>query len=604
MTVSKRDCGFIILDEEKLPQELISEIKHFNGLMKTFNQSPNQKAAITLSEDKINRMLQKHKGLYPLHVVYGYIPLFESLNKAKTNSIDIVKMLKDIKESFGEEYFNKLLLFDPILTLSQSPLGLSSFESNSPEMNVFMLAVKNGNIPLVQSILGLIEDIEFKKKMLQQSLQYWNDEHHLLFKPILDLAIDSNSAELVDFLMSNMNELDILPDIALDYRGLVSTRGNNTNILKRAIEHENLDIIHVILNYRSKLGRVFYLPTDDSYPNYIITGMNLVPVFLTSILNSSPDTFEKILDETINDFNLNQNDDYWSVSYKITTMLSSLSMIDLTRYIQHEDYNPLIYSKILSTKVTLDRMLDYLSIRKIRYELETGIPMLRTPEGNDFSTSLNKNLLWIGDISKVQIDEKSDHLTLPNLLNRLFDTAMTAYNYQAAALTLYEYFKTGHSKELNDVLSKQKPMIRNLVCNFLMFQAIKNQDSSLIGFLSQYKFELKKDIFKELSEIKDPQSLVFVAKELFHNLHENKIPCDPQHIQIILDKILHITKNNKTDENLSETIHLFLREMRHYPNKPTSNRFFGKSKQEEKIEKLLDEIDRHNSLYETKKSNG
>ncbi len=37
MRLSKRENGFIILDKEKIPEELAFEIKHYNGLVKTEN---------------------------------------------------------------------------------------------------------------------------------------------------------------------------------------------------------------------------------------------------------------------------------------------------------------------------------------------------------------------------------------------------------------------------------------------------------------------------------------------------------------------------------------------------------------------------------------
>ncbi len=592
MTLSKQDIGFVILDEEKLPEELVSEIKHFNGLIKTSNQSPHQKAAISNSENKILRILEKQKGLYPIHVIYGYIPLIQLIMRNKSNPSEIIEILEKVKQDFGEDYFKKLLLYDPLVNLRKPLTGSNSFDISGAQMNIFMLAVKKGDVQLVKSILDYIDDTAFKKEILQQCLQYWDNENQLVLKPILDLAIESDSADVVNFLMSTMNQLGILAEVANNYTGLLSTKENNTNLLKKAIATKNDEIIDVILNYRKHLGRAFYIVPDQSYPNYIITKMNLAPVFLTPILNNSPDIFEKILDETIRDFELNKADNYWSINYKISTLISSLSMVDLIRYIQHKDFNPVIFSKILSVKLDLDKMIDYLEIRKTHYEIEMGIPILRTPEGVDLNTSLSRNLLWVGDA-------KNDFLSIPNILLQLFTTAMSAHNFQAAALTLCEYFNTGHTKELDEIISKQDKIIKNVLCNFLLLQAVKSHNSSLIEFMAKQKFVLKKEIYKEISELKDPQSLVFVAKELFHNLHENKFTYDPQDLKIILDKILVITKTNKDDKNLSETISLFLNETRQTQNKRKKRPLFGKSKQEQKIEKLLDEIEKQNTLKES-----
>ncbi len=197
------------------------------------------------------------------------------------------------KKSYGEEFFKKLSLYEPLSALRDSP--------DCYHMNIFMLAVRNGDKQLVETILNLVDDIDLKKEILQQALQYRGDEHQLLFKPILDLAIDSKSAALVDFLMSAMDDIGILPDIALNHTRLVSTKEHNMNLLKKAIAVENMDIINVILKYRKKLGLVFYTYPDQSYPNYILADMNITPILLTPILNISPNIFEKVLDETIQD---------------------------------------------------------------------------------------------------------------------------------------------------------------------------------------------------------------------------------------------------------------------------------------------------------------
>ncbi len=169
---------------------------------------------------------------------------------------------------------------------------------------------------------------------------------------------------------------------------------------------------------------------------------------------------------------------------------------------------------------------------------------------------------------------------------------MTSYNYQAAAIILCEYFNTGSINKLDEIIKKQNTIFKNVLCNFLLLQAVKSQNSSLIEFITKNRFELKKAIFTEISGSKDHQSLIFLAKELFHNLHANKFPYNPGHANIILTKVLIIQQNNKDDKILSKSIRLLIDEMRQSPNLTTKSSFFGSLHKENSTRKLLDEIDK------------
>jgi hypothetical protein len=596
MTLSIRDNGFVILDEKKIPEELAHEINHFNGLMKTFNQTSKQKAAIAVSENKIKKLLRKNKGLYPAHIAYGHVPLIKLINSKKSNLSELMQKLEMLRLEFGEEYFKKSLLFEPLLTLNFPIAGINTFEADGPHMNIFMLAVKSGNVNLVESILELVDDVQFKKDMIQQCLQCWTDEHKLRLIPILDLAFDSKSVELLDFLLSTMDELGILSDAAVNYSGFVSTKEDNTNLLKKAVESDNLEIINTILKYRKNLGRAFYVFPASSYPEYIITDMNFIPVFITAILYKSPLIFEKIIGETMLDIDCNRNDNFWSANYKLNTLVSSLAIIDLHQYIQHKDFNPYIFSKILEVKIYLENLINKVAIMKIHFEMETGLPMPRTSEGVDLNAELNRALLWTGTTNTLQLEKKSIYFTLSNILHRLFNDAMLAHNYQAAAATLYHYFVSGDHTELRILINKQDKIFKSILCNSLLFLAVKSQDSNLMEFMTTFKFIPKKEIFSSILEIEDRQSLVFVAKELFHHLHTNKFSISEKDTRMILEKILMIARDNKSDPTLSESINLFKDEMKLYSGNYNQSQFFGKSQKINNIEKMLEDIAQNNVL--------
>src|SRR5205809_650648 len=104
MPDSKLSEGFVILDKENLPQNLVKEINYYNSMIENFEQSEFESNAIIASEEKILKFFLEHPGIYPLKVVYGNVSMVNLLQEKKVNHSDIINKLKEIESTFGKEY--------------------------------------------------------------------------------------------------------------------------------------------------------------------------------------------------------------------------------------------------------------------------------------------------------------------------------------------------------------------------------------------------------------------------------------------------------------------------------------------------------------------
>lgn len=608
MANTRQQEGFVILNEKKLPAAIVREISHYNGLLKAFDQTPGQQLAIINSELRIKKLLNDHRGIYPLDVVFGHIQLTKLLVLDTINVPDFINKLNEVRQQLGIAYIKKLLLFEPQELIQATPAwgfthsGLSMVDINGTQNNLFMLATKTGNVDLVKSILNSIEDIEFKKSLLLQCMQYWGDTFELKFKPILEIAIESGSSDLVDFLMLTMDRLGILKQAASEYTTFTSTTQKANNLLKKAAEIKNVDILDVILSYKEKLGRLFFVFSDKTYPNYILSNITFVPVFVTSVSNNTPKIFLKVLDETIQVVNLNETDDFFTLNYKIRQLTSYAAMINLPLYIRHSHFNPVIFEKLLHFKIKIHDKLLSLSVMTEQFSMQTGNPLATYASDNsDQNTMDNLSLLWNESPSyKTRNRHKqreTNHFKLENILHRLFKVSILSHNYIAAGKILSEYFNNDLSIKINHELKTQNKKVNNLLCNYLMINAVKTQNSNQIEHLSKMKFDITRDVFNEITSIANPNTFIFLAKELFYHLHSNRLHYKTTHAEIILNKILEISKNNTTDSKLNESIYLFLDEMKEYKNKPHRHVLFGIVKHDTALDMLLHEITRDILLH-------
>ncbi|TAL64681.1 MAG: hypothetical protein EPN84_02915, partial [Legionella sp.] len=358
--------GFLVLDPTPLPESLLNEVRHYNGLLKSTKATSFKKQTLISSEDKIVVQLKDIPGSYPFIVTYGYMPILSLFMTKPVDGSEVLKQIRKCRNDFGDEYFHKLLLFDPSeLNLGENQWGWAANGSylEGQQNNVFMLAVQSGDIKLVKSLLDLLDEPELKKKVLLQSMQYFVG-NQLLFRPILKIAINSGSVEMVNYLMETMDQLNILSDASSEYTSLVSTDDSPTNLLQDAVKSSNDELIETVLRFKDKLGPVNMVLTACTYPDYIITGVSNMPVFIQAIASKNSRIFERVFVETMRSIEIKDSDTFLEANFKVHAMISVLGRVNLGLYLRHEHFNPQIFAKLLQLKLDINKQLEQLKYKK------------------------------------------------------------------------------------------------------------------------------------------------------------------------------------------------------------------------------------------------
>lgn len=599
----KKQEGFVVLDSSKIPHDVLSEIRHYNRLLKTSNQSPHQSKALANSEKKIISQLENNRELYPFAIIYGYMPILDLFTKNPFNEEECLLQVNKCRQEFGDNYLNNLLFFEPMdLTSKTEKWGWSaqgSFLEQTPQ-NVFMLALKTGNVELVKSLLNLVSDPELKKKILLQYMQYWVG-NELCFNPVLKYAMESGSVALVDYLMSLMDEMGILSEASSKFTSLASTTNQPTNLLLEAAKYNQIEIVDSILKYQKKLGPLFAVLTASSYPNYVVTGVNQMPVFVQAMANEDPQVFERIFDESLRSIELKADDDFIHAGFKIQALISLLGRINLGIYLQHEHFNPQIFSKILHHKLNVDKYLAELKTKTNIFGAIHSVPFTEVEAGKlDIVFICYRKQLWYGTRNIGNPKVTQEQLKPVNELHHLFYYSQSVKNYAGGVEVLYECFQQGYIDELSKILKKQSNADLAIYANLLLMKAISGQDSSLIDYLTRLKFKVRIDVFKKILELKEPHNQVFIARELFHHLHTNQFEYPNEGLVVVLNHFLVLVNNNNEDQSLKESVNTFLEEINQYQVPTNKHLFFSESKDRTRINQLVQEIEAANSNLNTK----
>lgn len=566
MPDSKLVEGFLILTPGKIPNSILREVKHYNNLLATYDNSPQQKQAIINSEDKIRQLLL-YKNIYPIHIVYGHMTLISLLQEPEINVSKFITELESIRKTYGDDYFESLLLFEPSNlsikdNLGWSYGGIKSIDLGWTQNNIFMLAVKSGNTELVSSILKLISDKNLQKKILLQAMQYWND-NELLFKPVLQLAIESGSDDCLKFIMETMKELGILKEAAQSYQALMTGNNQYHNLLSTVTDIANTAMVGVILQYQTLLGRIFYLFNDKLYPNYINTKMSIMPVFLKAMISHSSKVFDQIFNANSKALSTNPNDDYWAINFNVKALASAVALIDLNSYVCHRDFNAHIFKRVLRAKIDLNQQLQDLSLMRKRFCHTHGIPFPVTKQG-EYSDIMQDRLMLLTGKTAVDTANFKQQLDLKQILCKLYEDAIQAKNFNAGGIVLLELYNNGYIDAFDGLIEKLSRSKKNQFCNYLLSQAVSEQNSSIMDTLLKHQFTLDLSPFHALARLKNPHTLVFVAKELVHRLIDNKFEYQSVQVKIILGEVLRIVHNKENDVVLNQAIDNLIEDIKEY----------------------------------------
>ncbi len=588
--------GYVILDDKNIPQGLKEEIVHYNGLISTLEKSSSPQShqlAIVNSEKKIGIFLQENPGIYAIQVTYGPIELIQSLLKKPLEVNMVISKLTQLQSRFGEEYVKKRLLFEPLeLYTSYYDLGWSSgslraLNIEGMQNNLFMLAVRSGNKELVEAILGLIPDDAFKKKLLLQCLQYRHMGNQPLSKPILKLAIESNSDELFEFLMNTLEQLGILKDAANEFVNRTWSRNRANNLLISAIEQANPAITSMVLKHKDKLGRILYFinSKEMNYPEYILDNFDFLPVLLVPIIRKNRTAFLEVFNHTKQAIGIDwKSKDFFDLQYKFTQLSSAISVIRLNKYLTHEDFDSVIFETILEQKIELHHALSNLTLIKNRFYAKKSIPMPESKE-DSLNMLMTRMMLWKGSTNLPQ--NAKELLELPNILKQMYTQAMKVHNPKAAAIILLQLFQQNELIVLKEIINNADPMFKSIFLNYILVEGVRRQNSNLIQFATEYRLEIKANIFVELTKIPEIDLFLFTTKELFHHLHQQQLKYQMDDLKLVLSRLSSLGSQLEGHEN---SLELLLEELAKFNKGEKDFIFFGKSKESKEISQLMSKI--------------
>jgi hypothetical protein len=166
-----------------------------------------------------------------------------------------------------------------------------------------------------------------------------------------------------------MEALGILDQAAKEFGNFVQARSEQSNILLKAMEQNNPELTAVVLRNRDKLGQILFVSNSDKvkYPDYVVSDFTLMPAFVYPILDTNRTHFIGVFNQTRNQFQLDfEMDSYSSLSNKFSQLIGFSSVIKLNAYVANEDYDPVIFRRLLEHKINMHKQVTTMNALKFQ----------------------------------------------------------------------------------------------------------------------------------------------------------------------------------------------------------------------------------------------
>jgi len=470
--MAKEMDKFFIINEPACSMELRNEVNYYNSLIDNFKHKSHEIIAIKRSELMIREFAKKCGAVYPVDFFIANQSLVQLISTKPIDIKQFKKAMTNLKKQLSPESYQTLSLFIPFeqLYVNEEPyLGWDFSDLYGSTCNIFMFSVQKGAIEVVDYMLSEADE-ETQEKMLHQALQYFDKSHELLFKPILDLAIDSENPDMFPYLINLLAKKGMLKEACSQYSSLKSQFREPTNLLNEVIKRGTHDQLTLILNHADDMGRVFYMFAPDKAPVYCTNKGTIVPVIQTAVLYNNADFFNLILTENLKAIDAMQGaydqSHPFTIQYKIALKVDLLTSINLEKYIESPNFNPAIFSRIIDEKLKLSREIDDFDYKQKRWEWENSIPIPHV-DGKPIQSVRFKSQLWLNDDElPLQKSDKWERLESINTLFHYFEFSRKKHSYQAMSILLIFIFNSlkDHTR-LKSTINKLDSVLRSVMLN-------------------------------------------------------------------------------------------------------------------------------------------